>query len=150
MKAVIQRVSRAEVRIDGEVSGAIRRGLVILLGIEREDTREDLEWLARKASELRIFSDDDGQMNLSLTDVSGEVLVVSQFTLHAKYKKGRRPGFIRAARPGQAIPLYEQFVREVGKYIDKPVQTGEFGADMQLELVNDGPVTLVLDTRNKE
>lgn len=150
MKAVIQRVSHAEVRIDGAVSGAIEQGLMILLGVEHEDTEEDLQWLARKTSELRIFSDADGLMNLSLTDVDGEALVVSQFTLHAKYKKGKRPSFIRAAKPDQAIPMYEQFVAELGKYISKPVQTGEFGADMQVELVNDGPVTLVLDTKNKE
>ncbi len=150
MRAVIQRVSHAEVRIQGKVSGSIEQGLMILLGVEHEDTEEDLKWLARKTGEMRIFSDADGLMNLSLTDVDGEALVVSQFTLHAKYKKGKRPSFIRAAKPDQAVPMYEQFVKELGSYLNKPVQTGEFGADMQLELVNEGPVTMVLDTKNKE
>ena len=150
MRAVIQRVSKAEVRIDGEVSGAIDRGLMILLGVEQDDSSEDVTWLARKTSELRIFSDADGLMNLSLTDVRGNALVVSQFTLHAKYKKGKRPSFIRAARPEQAIPLYEQFIVELEQYIEQKVETGKFGADMQIELINDGPVTLILDTKNKE
>jgi len=150
MRAVIQRVSHAEVRIQGKVSGSIEQGLMILLGVEHEDTEEDLKWLARKTGEMRIFSDADGLMNLSLTDVDGEALVVSQFTLHAKYKKGKRPSFIRAAKPDQAVPMYEQFAKELGSYLNKPVQTGEFGADMQLELVNEGPVTMVLDTKNKE
>ncbi len=150
MRAVIQRVSKAEVRIDGEVSGAIDRGLMILLGVEQDDSSEDATWLARKTSELRIFSDADGLMNLSLTDVRGNALVVSQFTLHAKYKKGKRPSFIRAARPEQAIPLYEQFIVELEQYIEQKVETGKFGADMQIELINDGPVTLILDTKNKE
>lgn len=150
MRAVIQRVSKAEVRIDGEVSGAIDRGLMILLGVEQDDSSEDVTWLARKTSELRIFSDADGLMNLSLTDVRGNALVVSQFTLHAKYKKGKRPSFIRAARPEEAIPLYEQFIVELEQYIEQKVETGKFGADMQIELINDGPVTLILDTKNKE
>jgi len=150
MRAVIQRVSKAEVRIDGEVSGAIDRGLMILLGVEQDDSSEDATWLARKTSELRIFSDADGLMNLSLTDVRGNALVVSQFTLHAKYKKGKRPSFIRAARPEQAIPLYEQFIVELEQYIEQKVETGKFGADMQIELINDGPMTLILDTKNKE
>ena len=150
MRAVIQRVSKAEVRIDGEVSGAIDRGLMILLGVEQDDSSEDVTWLARKTSELRIFSDADGLMNLSLTDVRRNALVVSQFTLHAKYKKGKRPSFIRAARPEQAIPLYEQFIVELEQYIEQKVETGKFGADMQIELINDGPVTLILDTKNKE
>ncbi|MCE2497073.1 MAG: D-tyrosyl-tRNA(Tyr) deacylase [Flavobacteriales bacterium] len=150
MRAVIQRVSHAEVRIQGKVSGSIEQGLMILLGVEHEDTEEDLKWLARKTGEMRIFSDADGLMNLSLIDVDGEALVVSQFTLHAKYKKGKRPSFIRAAKPDQAVPMYEQFAKELGSYLNKPVQTGEFGADMQLELVNEGPVTMVLDTKNKE
>lgn len=150
MRAVIQRVSKAEVRIDGEVSGAIDRGLMILLGVEQDDSSEDATWLARKTSELRIFSDADGLMNLSLTDVRGNALVVSQFTLHAKYKKGKRPSFIRAARPEEAIPLYEQFIVELEQYIEQKVETGKFGADMQIELINDGPVTLILDTKNKE
>ena len=150
MRAVVQRVTKAEVRIDGRISGVIDQGLMILLGVEQEDTADDVQWLARKTSELRIFSDSDGLMNLFLTDVKGGALVVSQFTLHAKYKKGKRPSFIRAARPEQAVPLYEQFVRELENHIGQKVQTGEFGADMQIELVNDGPVTLILDTKNKE
>lgn len=148
MRAILQRVSRAEVRIDDRVDGVIDHGLMILLGIEQEDSREDVEWLARKTSELRIFSDAEGLMNLSVVDVEGAALVVSQFTLHAKYKKGKRPSFIKAARPEQAIPMYEAFVAELRKYV--PVETGTFGANMQVELVNDGPVTLVLDTKNKE
>ena len=150
MRAVIQRVSKAEVRIEGEVAGAIDGGLMILLGVEQDDTSDDVSWLARKTSELRIFSDSDGLMNLSLKDVRGNALVVSQFTLHAKYKKGKRPSFIRAARPEQAIPLYEQFIVELEQYIEQKVETGKFGADMQIELINDGPVTLILDTKNKE
>ena len=150
MRAVIQRVSKAEVRIEGEVAGAIDGGLMILLGVEQDDTSDDVSWLARKTSELRIFSDSDGLMNLSLKDVRGNALVVSQFTLHAKYKKGKRPSFIRAARPEQAIPLYEQYVSELEKHIEQKVETGRFGADMQIELINDGPVTLILDTKKKE
>lgn len=150
MRAVIQRVSKAQAKIGHDISGSIEKGLMILLGIGHDDTIEDALWLARKTSELRIFSDSEGLMNLSLMDVQGGALVVSQFTLHAKYKKGKRPSFIRAARPEQAIPLYEQFVSELEKHIGQKVQTGEFGADMQIELVNDGPVTLVMDTKNKE
>ena len=148
MRALLHRVSRAEVRIDDRVDGVIDHGLMILLGIEQEDSREDVEWLARKTSELRIFSDAEGLMNLNVVDVEGAALVVSQFTLHAKYKKGKRPSFINAARPEQAIPMYEAFVAELRQYV--PVETGTFGANMQVELVNDGPVTLVLDTKNKE
>lgn len=148
MRVVIQRVSRAAVHIDGESSGAISRGLLILLGVEEEDGEEDCAWLCGKIVGMRIFSDPDGKMNLSLVDVGGSALVVSQFTLHASTKKGNRPGFTKAARPSTAIPLYERFVAELRKSV--PVETGVFGADMQVELVNDGPVTILMDSRNRE
>jgi D-tyrosyl-tRNA(Tyr) deacylase len=150
MRAVIQRVDRAAVRIEGEVSGEIGRGLMILLGIETADEPQDVAWLVRKTASLRIFSDEQGKMNKDLLDIEGGVLVVSQFTLHAKTKKGARPSFIRAARPEQAIPLYEEFIREMERVIQRPVASGKFGADMAVELVNSGPVTLLIDTQNKE
>lgn len=150
MRAVIQRVSSASVTINGTIKSAIGTGFLILLGIETEDTPEDVEWLCGKIAQLRIFSDEAGLMNRDLADVQGETLVVSQFTLHAAYKKGNRPSFIRAARPEQAIPLYEYFVKLLAERTDKPVQTGEFGADMKVALVNKGPVTIVMDTKNKE
>lgn len=150
MKVVIQRVSKASVTINGNVKSKIATGLLILLGIEEEDSNEDIEWLSGKTSRLRIFSDKDGVMNLSLKDVDGEVIVVSQFTLHANTKKGNRPSFIKAAKPEIAIPLYEQFVAQLEKDIDKKIQTGEFGAMMQVELINDGPVTIIIDSKNKD
>ena len=150
MRVVIQRVSRAEVRIDGVVSGAIDRGLCILLGIEDEDQRDDADWLAAKIAKLRIFNDAEGKMNADLADIGGRVLVVSQFTLHAKTKKGNRPSFIRAARPEHAVPLYEYFVQACKRETGQPVATGEFGASMAVDLVNDGPVTLWIDTKDKE
>lgn len=150
MRTVVQRVSRAEVRIHGDVVGACGQGLMILLGVHTDDTQSDAEWLAGKIAALRIFSDEEGKMNLSIVDVHGEALVVSQFTLHAKYKKGTRPSFIHAARPETAIPLYEHFVRCLEDHLKKPVATGQFGADMEVDLINDGPVTLTLDTHNKE
>ena len=150
MRVVIQRVSQASVTIDGRVAGAIGQGLCILLGIEEADGPEDIEWLCRKISNLRIFSDEEGKMNHSLLDVGGEVLVVSQFTLHASTKKGNRPSYIRAARPDTAIPLYEAFIKAMQQAIGKPVQTGEFGAMMDVALVNAGPVTISMDTKNKE
>lgn len=149
MRAVIQRVSAASVSIDGVVKSNIQQGLLILLGIEQADTSEDISWLTKKIAQLRIFSDEDGLMNHSLFDVKGEVIVVSQFTLHAKTKKGNRPSYIKAAKPAQAIPLYEEFVRALGQEIGKTVQTGEFGAHMQVSLCNDGPVTIIIDTKNK-
>ena len=145
MRAVLQRVTRARVLIDGEEVGAIGPGLLVLLGVTHADTAEDARWLAEKTVGLRVFNDADGKMNLGVTDVGGSVLVVSQFTLYGDAQKGRRPSFIAAARPEQAVPLYEAFVNGV-KALGVPVATGRFGAMMQVELVNDGPVTLVIDT----
>lgn len=150
MRLLIQRVSEASVRISGEISGEIGRGLLILVGIEELDTNEDADWLAIKLAKLRIFSDEAGLMNCSVQDVNGGLLVVSQFTLHASTKKGNRPSYIRAARPEQAIPLYEYFIRALEKEALRPVQTGKFGADMQVHLINDGPVTIWMDSRNRE
>jgi D-aminoacyl-tRNA deacylase len=150
MRGVIQRVSQASVNIDEKKVASINEGLLILLGIETQDTKEDADWLANKISTLRIFSDSEGKMNKSVTEVDGEVIVVSQFTLHAKTKKGNRPSYIKAARPEQAIPLYEQFNENLSLAIGKEVQAGEFGADMKVILTNDGPVTIIIDTKNKE
>jgi D-tyrosyl-tRNA(Tyr) deacylase len=150
MRAVIQRASSASVTINGSVKASIGTGFMVLLGIETADTKEDADWLAAKIAKLRVFNDEAGLMNKELADVNGEVLVVSQFTLHAAYKKGNRPSFIRAARPEQAIPLYEYFVAALSALINKPVATGSFGADMKVALVNDGPVTIIMDTQNKE
>lgn len=150
MRAVIQRVSEASVVVDYEKVANIQQGLLVLLGIENEDTKEDADWLANKISALRIFSDSEGKMNNSILDVDGDVIVVSQFTLHAKTKKGNRPSYIKSARPEQAIPLYDQFKNELSIVIGKQVQSGEFGADMKVSLVNDGPVTIIIDSKNKE
>lgn len=150
MRAVIQRVSEASVSIHGEVKSAIEQGLLILLGVEELDTLEDISWLTKKIAQLRIFADEEGLMNRSILDVQGEAIVVSQFTLHAKTKKGNRPSYIKAAKPAKAIPLYEDFVKVLGEEIGKTVQTGEFGANMQVNLCNDGPVTIIIDTKNKE
>ena len=150
MRAVIQRVRHASVSIGGQVKSAIGPGFLILLGIEAADTREDADWLCRKIAALRVFDDADGVMNRSLTDVGGEALVVSQFTLMASYKKGNRPSYIRAAGHDIAIPLYEYFTQTPSGLLLQPVGTGEFGADMQVELLNDGPVTICMDTKNKE
>lgn len=150
MRAVVQRVSRAEVRVEGEKIGSCGPGFMILLGVHAEDTEEDADWLAQKTAALRVFSDAEGKMNQSIIDISGEALVVSQFTLHAKYKKGARPSFIHAARPETAIPLYERFVRQLEDHLKRPVATGQFGAMMEVDLINDGPVTITMDTRNKE
>lgn len=150
MRAVIQRVKNASVEINGQVKSSIQQGLLVLAGFEEADTSEDLEWLSKKIVQLRIFSDEQGLMNLSVQDVQGEILIVSQFTLHASTKKGNRPSYIKAAKPDIAIPLYEQFIRQVEADLGKPVATGEFGADMKVILVNDGPVTIVMDTKNKE
>jgi D-tyrosyl-tRNA(Tyr) deacylase len=140
----------ASVTIDGAVRSSIGRGLLILLGVEHDDTTDDLQWLAQKVAGMRIFSDDAGLMNLSVQDIGGELLVVSQFTLHASTKKGNRPSFIRAARPEVAIPLYEQFVKALADAAGRPVLTGEFGADMKVALLNDGPVTIWMDSRDRE
>ena len=150
MRVVIQRVSESSVFIDNTKVAVINKGLLLLLGIEMEDTKEDSIWLAKKISQLRIFSDEEGVMNKSIIEVNAEVIVVSQFTLHAKTKKGNRPSYIKAARPEKAIPLYEQFKKDLSQSIMKEVQSGEFGADMQVLLINDGPVTILIDTKNKE
>ena len=150
MRAVIQRVSHASVTIEHAEHGAIGAGLVVLVGIEENDTPEDVQWLAGKIARLRIFNDTNGVMNLSLQEIGGDLLVVSQFTLHASTKKGNRPSYIRAARPEIAVPLYESFLRVLELETGRPVQRGEFGADMKVSFVNDGPVTILMDTRNRE
>ena len=150
MRVVIQRVSKASISVYGEVKNSIKQGLLILLGIEESDDLEDISWLCKKIAQLRIFSDDQGLVNSSILDVKGEALVVSQFTLHAKTKKGNRPSFMKAASSEQAIPLYKEFVKELEKKIGKAVKTGEFGANMQVSLCNDGPVTIIIDTKKKE
>ncbi len=150
MRAVIQRVSTASVTIHTDFTSAIGHGFLILLGIETEDTKEDADWLSGKIALLRVFADENGLMNKDIREVSGDILVVSQFTLHAAYKKGNRPSFIKAARPEQAIPLYEYFNSALSDKTGKPVATGVFGADMKVALVNDGPVTIIMDSRNRE
>ena len=150
MRAVIQRVTSASVTIDGQEKSAIGLGLLILLGVENADTQEDVEWLVKKVSNLRIFDDENGVMNRSIIDVKGEALVVSQFTLYASYKKGNRPSWFRAGSHEHSIPLYEAFCAALSESIGKPVGTGEFGAMMQVKLTNDGPVTICIDTKNKE
>ena len=150
MRAVIQRVSEASVTIDQKKVADIGHGVLILLGIEYEDTQEDINWLSAKIAKLRIFNDENGVMNTSLIDIKGEAIVVSQFTLHASTKKGNRPGYIKAAKPDISIPLYEAFVTQLEKDIQIKVQTGVFGADMKVRLLNDGPVTIIIDTKNKE
>lgn len=150
MKIVIQRVSEASVTIDGKVKSEISTGLLILLGIVNEDGDEDIDWLCRKIIGLRIFNDENGVMNKSVKDVKGEIIVVSQFTLHASTKKGNRPSYIKAAKPDIAIPLYEKFVKKLGMDSGISIQTGEFGADMKVKLLNDGPVTIIIDSKNKE
>ena len=150
MRAVIQRVSSASVTIEGKIKSSIEKGLLVLLGIEDADTNEDIEWLSGKITRLRIFGDETGAMNLSVADVNGEILLISQFTLHANTKKGNRPSFLKAAKPPTAIPLYEQFITQLEKDLKKTIQTGEFGADMKVNLINDGPVTIVIDSKNRE
>ncbi len=150
MKAVIQRVAHASVLVEGEIISEIKKGLLILLGITHNDTSEDIKWLSNKIANLRIFNDDDKVMNNSLLQVAGEVIVVSQFTLMANTKKGNRPSYINAAKPELAIPLYKQFVKQLENDVGKKVGTGIFGADMKIELQNDGPVTIIIDTKNKQ
>lgn len=150
MRAIIQRVSTANVVIEGRISGAIETGLLVFLGIEHEDSKEDAEWLADKIRQMRIFSDPEGKMNLSLSDIDGHILVISQFTLHASTKKGNRPSFIKAARPEVAIPLYEYFKEYLRLRTGKEIASGSFGADMKVTLVNDGPVTILIDSKSKE
>lgn len=149
MIAVIQRVSEASVKIEDKIKGSIQTGFLILLGITHDDTLEDVEWLSKKIIGMRIFSDEEGKMNLDLKSVNGDILLISQFTLHASTKKGNRPSFIEAARPEIAIPLYEQMIKQLSKDLGKDIQTGEFGADMKVSLVNDGPVTIIIDSKNK-
>ncbi len=150
MRTVIQRVQHCSVTIDGTVKSKIGQGLLVLLGIEDKDSQEDIDWLTKKVAALRIFDDSEGIMNLSAKDIDGEIMVVSQFTLHASTKKGNRPSYIHASKPDIAIPLYEAFCAEMGVQLGKEVQTGEFGADMKIELLNDGPVTILIDSQNKE
>ena len=150
MRVVLQRVSEASVTIEKTIVANINQGLVILLGIESEDTQDDISWLAAKVSKLRIFSDENGLMNKSVKDVNGDIILVSQFTLFASTKKGNRPGFTRSAKPVFAIPLYESFIKQLESDLEKSIQTGEFGADMKIALVNDGPVTITIDSKNKE
>ncbi|MGB8703792.1 MAG: D-aminoacyl-tRNA deacylase [Gillisia sp.] len=150
MRVVIQRVIKASVEIEGTIKDSIQKGVLVFLGIENEDTAEDIEWLCNKITNLRIFSDENGVMNISLKDIDGEALVISQFTLHASTKKGNRPSYIKAARPETAIPLYEEFIREFQKKLGKKIGCGIFGADMKIELLNDGPVTILIDSKNRE
>lgn len=150
MRTVIQRVQHCSVTIDGQLKSNIGNGMLVLVGIEDRDTQEDIEWLCKKIAYLRIFDDENGVMNRSVIDTGGEVMVVSQFTLHASTKKGNRPSYIHASKPDFAIPMYESFCAEMGLQIGKNVATGEFGADMKIELLNDGPVTILIDSQNKE
>ena len=150
MKTVIQRVSQSSVTINNEIVAQIQNGLLVLVGIEDEDQQEDIVWLASKIANLRIFADENDIMNLSVKEINGDVILVSQFTLHASTKKGNRPSYIKASKPEIAIPLYESFVQQMEIELDKKVQTGQFGADMKVGLVNDGPVTIIIDTKNKE
>ncbi|UKM64901.1 D-aminoacyl-tRNA deacylase [Flavobacteriaceae bacterium GSB9] len=150
MKVVIQRVTKASVTIEGEKVASINHGMLVLLGIVNDDTQEDTKWLCNKLANLRIFNDENGVMNRSVKDVNGDVILVSQFTLHAATKKGNRPSYIKAAKPDVAIPLYESFVKQLEIDLCKKVQTGEFGADMKVELLNDGPVTIIIDSQNRE
>ena len=150
MRVVIQKVTQASVSIENQIVASIDKGLLVLVGIEDGDTNEDIAWLSSKIVNLRVFDDDNGVMNLSVKEVEGEVLIVSQFTLHASTKKGNRPSYIKAARPEVAIPIYEAFIKQVGTLLGKRVPTGQFGAMMQVSLCNDGPVTILIDTKNKE
>jgi D-tyrosyl-tRNA(Tyr) deacylase len=150
MRVVLQRVSEASVTIEGQIQGSIGNGILILLGIEHDDETSDADWLIQKIIGMRIFSDPEGKMNYGINEVNGSFLVVSQFTLHASTKKGNRPSYIRAARPEQAVPLYEYFLRELGSAHGEKIETGQFGADMKVSLVNDGPVTIIIDSKNRE
>jgi D-aminoacyl-tRNA deacylase len=150
MRIVIQRVSEAAVRVDGQITGSIGNGLLVLMGIEDADTMEDIEWLSNKIVNIRLFNDADGVMNLSVKDIGGNILLVSQFTLHASTKKGNRPSYIKASKGDFAIPMYEKMIQQLAADLGKPIQTGIFGADMKVSLLNDGPVTIVIDSKNKE
>jgi D-aminoacyl-tRNA deacylase len=150
MRAVIQRVTKASVTIKGRINGQIENGLLVLIGIEDADIDEDIEWLSGKIVNLRIFNDENGVMNISIKDVAGNILLISQFTLHASTKKGNRPSYLKASKPDIAIPIYEKMIRQLSIDLGKEIQTGIFGADMKVELLNDGPVTIVIDTKNRE
>lgn len=150
MRLVIQRVKEANVKVEGAIIGAIQNGLMILVGIEDADSQEDIEWLAAKVSNLRIFDDAEGVMNLSVKEVQGDILLISQFTLHASTKKGNRPSYINASKPPIAVPLYEAMIQQLENELGKPIQTGKFGADMQVSLLNNGPVTIIMDSKNKD
>ncbi|MCE2616778.1 MAG: D-aminoacyl-tRNA deacylase [Phocaeicola sp.] len=150
MRIVIQRVSEASVTIDEKVKSAIKEGFMVLIGIEESDTQEDADWLSKKVINLRIFNDENGVMNKSILDIDGNILLISQFTLHASYKKGNRPSYIRAAKHEISVPLYEYFIKRLSKDLGKEISTGEFGADMKVKLINDGPVTICMDSKNKE
>ena len=150
MKVVIQRVSEASVKINGEIKSSIQNGLLILLGIEDADAVEDIEWLCAKISNLRIFDDENGVMNLSVKEKNGDILLISQFTLHASTKKGNRPSYIKAAKPEIAVPLYEKFIGKMVEEMNKEIYTGEFGADMKVALINNGPVTIIINSKNRE
>ena len=150
MRAVIQRVSEASVKVDGKVCGSIGKGVLVFLGIEDSDSNDDIEWLSGKIMNLRIFNDDDGVMNVSLKDIYGDILLVSQFTLHASIKKGNRPSYLKASKPGISKPMYEKMISQLEADLDKKIACGIFGADMKVSLLNDGPVTILIDTKNKE
>jgi len=150
MRAVLQRVTQASCTVDGKITGEIKTGFLVLLGVEDADTDEDLQWLAQKIAAMRVFGDEDGLMNKALADVNGDILLISQFTLFASTKKGNRPGFTRAARPDKAIPMYEQMIKALEELTRKKVATGIFGADMKISLLNDGPVTIMMDTKDKD
>ncbi|RYG16708.1 MAG: D-tyrosyl-tRNA(Tyr) deacylase [Chitinophagaceae bacterium] len=150
MRAILQRVTQASCTVDHKITGQINDGFLVLLGIEEADTGEDLTWLAQKIANMRVFNDENGLMNKSLADIDGNILLISQFTLFAATKKGNRPGFTRAARPDKAIPLYQEMIRQLATLINKEIQCGIFGADMKISLLNDGPVTIVMDTKDKE
>lgn len=150
MKVVIQRVSKASVKVEGKITGEINEGILILLGVEDADSDEDIQWLSNKIVNLRIFNDNEGVMNRSVIDINGNILLVSQFTLHASTRKGNRPSYIKASKPGFAIPLYEKMISQLETDLGKKIQAGIFGADMKVELLNDGPVTIIIDTKNKE
>lgn len=150
MRAVLQRVTQASCTVGGEVTGSIDAGLLILLGISADDTQDDLQWLAQKIASMRIFGDDEGLMNKSIMDIGGRILLISQFTLFAQTKKGNRPSFIRAAKPDVAVPLYEQMIKTLGELTSTKIETGIFGADMKITLTNDGPVTIILDTKDRD
>lgn len=150
MRAVLQRTAFASVKVDGNITGSIQKGLLVFMGVEDADATEDIEWLSSKIVNLRIFDDENGVMNLSVKDVDGDILLVSQFTLHASTKKGNRPSYIKASKPDFAIPMYEKMIAQLEQELGKKIQKGIFGADMKVELLNDGPVTIVIDTKNKE